>query len=193
MSIPIRLNMDNAGGHGSDVVIAAYVALMLFLFNIIIVFQPPNSPESSALDVGFWMAIQATVSKLCRKLRLHTAPLVQAVRDAWESFNCDEGAIKLRNIIDYLRIEATNTVLDNGGNDKAESVRGKKKKQYAIGYVPSVTYVDDRATFLADQQQNVQMEENGAESGVESEEDNGGGESDGDSGGYEAGGDVYVN
>ena len=181
MNIPIEVNMDNAGGHGGDVVIAAYVATMLFLFNIVIKFQPPNSPETNALDVGFWMAIQAAVSKMCRKFRLHALVLVQKVREAWESFNCADGAQKLRNIVDYLRIEATNTILDNGGNDKAESVRGKKKKQYTIGYVPSVTYVEDRAKFLHDKLQNVQK----PDSNAASEEGSDGGERDDDEANYE--------
>ena len=181
MNIPIEVNMDNAGGHGGAAVIAAYVATMLFLFNIVIKFQPPNSPETNALDVGFWMAIQAAVSKMCRKFRLHALVLVQKVREAWESFNCVEGAQKLRNIVDYLRIEATNTILDNGGNDKAESVRGKKKKQYTIGYVPSVTYVEDRAKFLHDKLQNVQK----PDSNAASEEGSDGGERDDDEANYE--------
>jgi hypothetical protein len=194
MTIPIELNMDNAGGHGSDAVIAMYCYAMLVLFNIILIFQPPNSPETNALDVGFWMAIQAAVSKLCRKLRLHVAPLVQQVRKAWADFDCVEGAAKLRNIIGYLRIEATNTVLDNGGNDKAESVRGKKKKLYPIDYVPEVTYVEDRTKFLSDQQQQRQMQMD--ESKAESEEESDGGESDGDDAVIETWGEnegLYIN
>ena len=150
-SIPIHLNMDSAGGHGSVAVIAQYVDMMKVKFNIIITFQPTNSPECNALDVGFWCAIQSVVSKLCRKTRMNPMSLVAKVNEAWNSFKSLEGQQKLTNIVDYLRIEAINTILDNGGNDKAESVRGKK--QYAPNYVPNVMYVADRAVFLQQQRQ----------------------------------------
>ena len=189
---PIYLNMDNAGGHGTIIKKASYCAAMLFIYNIIIVFQPPNSLDTNALDVGFWCAIQAEVSKLCRKVRMYTAPLVQNVQLAWRTFDSPEGAKKLENIVDYLRIEAINTVLDNGGNDKAESVRGKKKATYAADYIPAVVYIENRAEFLQSQQQNAQIREVGEGKSEESEGGGGGEEEEDDYLEYEAGGDVHI-
>lgn len=156
--IPIHLQLDSAGGHGGAAKIAAYVLMMLTLFNIIIHFQPPNSPDTNALDVGFWCALQAAVSTLCRTARMNSSALVAKVLEAWNSFDCPEGAQKLKNIIGYLRIEAINTVLDNGGNDRAESVRGKKAAQYPANYMPAVVYVADRNVFLAAKNSVVDVE-----------------------------------
>ena len=186
--VPIYLQFDSAGGHGGAAKIAAYVIMMKTLFNVIIHFQPPNSPETNALDVGFWRAIQAAVSILCRSTRMNSSALVAKVEEAWKSFDCPEGAQKLKNIIGYLRIEAINTVLDNGGNDRAESVRGKAEKKYPENYVPDVEFVTDREVFLASQ--------NGSASDDMDEEvgggDNRGEDSDSDDEGSIDGKNIYI-
>ena len=57
------------GGHGSNPVIAAYRKMLKDKFNIELVCQPPNSPESNVLDLGIWRSLQAVVDRLGRVTR----------------------------------------------------------------------------------------------------------------------------
>lgn len=60
-----NLFVDNAGGHGTDASIQQYPAILLYRFNVQIIWQVPSrSPETKELDlVGIWMSIQVAVAK----------------------------------------------------------------------------------------------------------------------------------
>ena len=55
--VPIYLFMDNAGGHGTKAVKQQYTEILKEEFNLIVEWQPPNSPEMNLLDLGIWMAL----------------------------------------------------------------------------------------------------------------------------------------
>jgi hypothetical protein len=60
---PIYFQLDNAGGHGRKDVVEGYTALLRREFNIILRHQPARSPETNALDLGCWMALQNRTEK----------------------------------------------------------------------------------------------------------------------------------
>ena len=52
---PIYLQLDNAGGHGTKTAIEAYKSSLQTEHNVIVINQPPRSPDSNVLDIGLWM------------------------------------------------------------------------------------------------------------------------------------------
>jgi hypothetical protein len=86
---------------------------------------------------------------------------------------------------------AVNEITDEASWDDFVEQMNKQGLAY---YVPEVTYVEDRAKFLSDQQQQRQMQMD--ESKAESEEESDGGESDGDDAVIETWGEnegLYIN
>mmetsp|Transcript_16980 Transcript_16980/g.25926 ORF Transcript_16980/g.25926 Transcript_16980/m.25926 type:complete len:88 (-) Transcript_16980:59-322(-) len=61
--VPIHLNLDNAGGHGTKEAILTYCHQLAESFNIILVHQLPRSPELNMLDLGTWRVLQSSVEK----------------------------------------------------------------------------------------------------------------------------------
>ena len=55
--------MNNVDGHGTKAVKQEYTKILKKEFNIIVEWQPPNSPELNLLDLGAWMALQSVVEK----------------------------------------------------------------------------------------------------------------------------------
>jgi hypothetical protein len=53
----IHLFMDNAGGHGTNDARQQYVSILKSEFNIIVIWQIANSPETNMLDLGAWVTI----------------------------------------------------------------------------------------------------------------------------------------
>ena len=49
---PLYLNVDNAGGHGSNDAVSKYTEMLLKDFNINIIHQVPRSPFTNLLDLG---------------------------------------------------------------------------------------------------------------------------------------------
>jgi len=60
----IYLVMDNTGGHGTDIAIAQYTAILANDHNVEVVWQVPRSPETNMLDLGVWMSVQAAVMRV---------------------------------------------------------------------------------------------------------------------------------
>ena len=52
MKMTIYLTIDNVGGHGNVPEIKTYKKTSLDKFNIKIIHQVPNSPETNLLDLG---------------------------------------------------------------------------------------------------------------------------------------------
>ena len=53
--IPIFLYLDNAGGHGTQEVVDAYIKALEVDNNVMCVHQRPCSPATNILDLGVWM------------------------------------------------------------------------------------------------------------------------------------------
>ncbi len=60
---PIYLVLDSAGGHGTIAAVQSYKQMMKNQYNIILVHQITNSPETNVLDLGIWMSLQNAVEK----------------------------------------------------------------------------------------------------------------------------------
>jgi hypothetical protein len=79
--------MDNAGGHRTDKATDEYVNLLKVEFNIIVLWQVPNSPETNMLDLGAWMTIQNVVEKLHRQRPMNNDALTDSVFEAFDTFD----------------------------------------------------------------------------------------------------------
>ena len=79
----IYLQMDNAGGHGTKVAIEEYTQNLRENFNIVIVHQPPRSPDTNVLDLGLWNAIQSRVDETHRTRTIQAESLAESTKTAW--------------------------------------------------------------------------------------------------------------
>jgi hypothetical protein len=85
----IHLQMDNAGGHGTKEAIARYSQELEERFNIIVIHQPPRSPDSNALDLGLWMAIQSKVDYIHQSKTIKAESLALTTKAAWDELPAD--------------------------------------------------------------------------------------------------------
>ncbi len=53
----IYLAIDGAGGHGKKNIVEQYKNDLMDKYNIILVHQIPNSPETNVLNLGIWMSL----------------------------------------------------------------------------------------------------------------------------------------
>ena len=123
------LVMDNAGGHGSNTAIATYKKKLEDDHNIEIIFQIPRSPYNNVLDLGVWMALQAQVERQHYLQRCNVNTLVNTVMRTWNEGHLDHAITKV-----FLRLKNVlcNIIEAKGGNDLAESKRGKKFENIKI-------------------------------------------------------------
>ena len=71
--------IDNAGGHGTNEAKTEYEKLLREKYNVILVFQIPNSPETNLLHLGVWRSLQSLVEKLSFRDRYDPDVLSQTV------------------------------------------------------------------------------------------------------------------
>jgi hypothetical protein len=84
MFITIYLIIDNAGGHGTNDAKRQYANFLLANYNVQLIFQVPNSPETNLLDLGVWRALQSLVERLSFQERYDPDVLAATVYEAWE-------------------------------------------------------------------------------------------------------------
>ena len=109
-------------------------------YNVVLIHQVPNSPETNLLDLGVWRAVQSKVEKLCWRKRQDPDVLAKTVEAAWAEFSVETiGKVYKRwtRVLDLIQ-------LGNGGNRFVESLRGKLTKD------PNATEADEDAAFLAE-------------------------------------------
>ena len=120
----VKLQMDNAGGHGGATRIEE-VRRELAKLGIDLVCQPPNSPEFNVLDLGVWRGLQALVNKLMRTVRDDPNVLWENVEKAWTQWgNTNQDSHD--KIWDRLQTNADNCLKAKGGNRCIESKKGYK-------------------------------------------------------------------
>ena len=128
--------MDNAGGHGKDKVKKEYVQILKDKYNVIVLWQCPNSPETNMLDLGAWMTIQSIVEYLHRgHIRTHDA-LTASVMNAFDELDCG----KLQNIDKRWRKVMDLILLGKGSNEFVEACRGLTK---LLADLPSMDFSSD--------------------------------------------------
>ena len=134
---PIRLQMDNAGGHGTKEDVEFYVSELKKRFNIIVCFQPPNSPESNVLDLGTWMSIQSDVDKMARGVRQNADALESVVMNAWHQFGEGEGELKLAAVWEKLEDVAREAIALGGDNTGREGAGAGARARVRARYEAS--------------------------------------------------------
>ena len=117
----IYLQMDNAGGHGTNDAKQRYADLLLKDFNIKIVWQPPRSPELNLLDLGVWRTLQSRTEKVAYELRNTKDAIWTAANEAFSQ----TPPKKLTNVVERLKLVYSLIVDDDGDNNKVETQRGK--------------------------------------------------------------------
>ena len=154
LETPIYLQFDNAGGHGSIKVIAEYTKMMLDDFNIVCVFQSPQSPDFNALDLGVWMTVQAAVSKLTRQQRMSIQVLTTCVEQAWKDLHPD----KILNITNYVRTAMEECLKCDGGNERSEYMRTSKAgTNYSAATYAGMT--EEKVEEEEEEEEGVEVEE----------------------------------
>jgi len=118
---PIFLYLDNAGGHGTQEAVDAYVKALKDDYNVICIHQRPRSPATNILDLGVWMYFQCIVEKEHFRLRKELSALCRTVDRAWDKLE----AMKLENVYNRWKLVLDLIIEDGGGNGKVESKRGK--------------------------------------------------------------------
>ena len=121
---PIFLQMDNAGGHGTQEAIDEYTRLLRTQFNIIVKFQPARSPELNALDNGLWMSLQSHVEKKHRDRTTTSAAIAISVQEAWDHLPSDT----ISNVFDRLPTVHRLIIDDHGGNELVQERRGLRNR-----------------------------------------------------------------
>ena len=119
--ISIYLMIDNAGGHGTNKAKKEYEKLLREKYNVILVFQIPNSPETNLLDLGVWRSLQSLVEKLSFRDRYDPDVLSQTVFRAWDNFSSSA----IEKVYKRWELVLKLILLDTGGNRYVESFRGK--------------------------------------------------------------------
>ena len=127
----IYLVMDNAGGHGTNDTKEEYVRILHEEFNVTIVWQVPNSPESNMLDLGVWMTIQSQVERVHRTKVMRNDTLAESIEEAWDLVEPE----KLTNI--YMRWKKVLELIikGKGDNQLVEKCRNKNEKVEDVVYV----------------------------------------------------------
>jgi len=117
---PVHLFMDNVGGYGMEERKDNYVKLLETEYNVKVIWQVPNSPETNLLDLGVWRTIQSLVEKVHRQKVMQADILCKSVDEAWESFDSEKISKVATRWVKVLRL----IIKGNGTNDLVESERG---------------------------------------------------------------------
>jgi len=116
------LQMDNAGGHGADAMKIRMEEMMKKDFNITIEWQPAQSPDLNALDLGVWMSMQTAVAELGEGQWESPEAVWVSCDAAWNEWAnpVSEGDWKptaLNKVWDKLDVIASEVIRMKGGND----------------------------------------------------------------------------
>ena len=96
-----------------------YTEILKEEYNIIVEWQPPNSPELNLLDLGVWMALQSVVKKEHRGKLVNKDVLADTVYKAFGSM--DEAV--LRNVYCCWITVLDLVIQGEGSNDLVEQNR----------------------------------------------------------------------
>ena len=134
----IYLVIDNAGGHGTATCVSNYKQMLKDEYNIELIHQVPNSPETNILDLGVWRALQSRVERLSYRNRQDKDVLAKTVKTAWQEFSPDVMTKVYRK---WKRVVQHLIPLDDGGNRYVEEFRGKLTND------PNATQDDEDEAF----------------------------------------------
>jgi hypothetical protein len=130
---PVYLFVDNAGGHGTNEAKKEYENYLKENWNVIIIWQPPNSPDVNLLDLGTWMSLQSEVEDKHRNRHMKVDVLARSVEEVFREY---DGIKRISNIHARWKEGLELIVLGKGGNDLVEKKRGKKS---SFDDLPTIT------------------------------------------------------
>ena len=125
--------IDNAGGHGTQGGKGEYKQILKDEFNIIIIWQVPNSPEMNMLDLGVWVSVQSMVENIHRQLVMKNDVLMDSVDRALGRVGLESEA--LNNIYNRWVKVLQLIIQGKGDNSFVESCRQKYEKVTDVVYV----------------------------------------------------------
>ena len=135
--IPIKLVIDNAGGHGTKAAKLEFEVILRY-YNIIVHWQIPNSPESNMLDLGVWMSVQSVVEQIHRTLVMQHDILDSSIKEAFWGMEY----ISLLNIYNRWKRVLELIVQGEGSNQLVETCRRKDDRvEYQV-------YVDEKEALI---------------------------------------------
>ena len=134
----IFLVMDNAGGHGTSDSKEEYVRILKEEYNVTVVWQVPNSPETNVLDLGVWMAIQAEVENIHRTKVMQNDVLAASINTAFDNL---EERILLHVYNRWIKVLDL-IIKGEGDNQLVEKCRKRDEK------VEDLVYVDEKKCGL---------------------------------------------
>ena len=129
--VMLYLVLDNAGGHGTNECVDAYVAMLKEEYNIMCIHQVPRSPFTNVLDLGVWAALQSEVERRHFLKRSDTNALVRTVNDVWREGNMNR---VITNVFDRIKRVLNLINEGEGGNDYVETKRGVKFENMKFDY-----------------------------------------------------------
>ena len=117
----IHLFMDNAGGHGTNEAKSKYEDILFDEYNVKIIWQIPNSPETNMLDLGVWCMLQSYVEYIHMGRAMKPDTLSLSVHEAFEDFDgfdkLGEVGLRWKKVLELI-------MAGNGTNDLVEKCRG---------------------------------------------------------------------
>ena len=148
----IYLVIDNAGGHGTIEAKREFERILDKEYNISVIWQVPNSPETNMLDLGVWMCLQSAVEHSHRLLVMKQDVLSDSVLAAMDKISSET----LSNI--YNRwVKVLHLIMKGKGNNQlVERCRGKNDNVEELVYVDihcNNNTVDSDDSHSADEQE----------------------------------------
>lgn len=153
-TVPVHLFMDNAGGHGTEEAKLAFVDILKENYNVEVVWQCSNSPETNILDLGIWVILQSLVEYMHKSRRMNEDSLAETVEKAWGMI---DASVKFLLVIDRWKRVLGLIILGKGDNHLVETCRGLRK-----------SLVDDAMKILVDLDDDLESEDGGCADGAES-------------------------
>jgi hypothetical protein len=84
---PVYLFVDNAGGHETNAAKKEYESYLKENWNVIIIWQPPNSPDVNLLDLGTWMSSQSEVEDKHKDRHMKADVLARSVEEVFREYD----------------------------------------------------------------------------------------------------------
>ena len=133
--------MDNAGGHGSKKCKREYKKKLRDKYNVLIIWQIAQSPETNMLDLGIWMSFQSLVERLHQFSIMEADHLHSSVKKAWMIYS---GFVKLNEVHERWKEVMALIIQDKGGNELVDKYRNSEdRKKYLPPIMAAIEMEED--------------------------------------------------
>ena len=131
----IKIQMDNATPHLTNDDPEWIQAKKRWDFDIVLVRQPPQSPDTNVLDLGLWTSIQSFQRKVPMTSAATEYELVKAVHEAFRKLpmtTIDNCFVTLQNVLREIQT-----------NDGGNQFKTPRKRKYAAMVDPGDYSIDE--------------------------------------------------